>query len=70
MAIAKFVLDLLMKIGPGLYKFIVAEIDGGTDAEELRNEKIEVSIAFGGKPGKVILVQEAIETEMSDPNAE
>lgn len=70
MDIAKFVIDILMKVGPGLYEFIKGEIDGGADAAKLRNQKLEVSIAFGGGPGKVIVVQEAIEDEMLDPSAD
>lgn len=70
MDIAKFIFDLLLKAGPGLYDFIKNEIDGGADAGKLRNEKIEISIAFGGGAGTVIVVQEAIEDEMLDPNAD
>lgn len=67
--IGKFVLEILLKIGPDLYEFIKDQIDGGASAAKLRGERLEVSIAFGGGPGKVIVVQEAIEDEMADPKA-
>jgi hypothetical protein len=70
METGKFIIDILVRAIPGLYDLIAGAIAGGADAEKLRNEKIEVSIAFGGRPGHVVVVQEGIEGDMLDPNAE
>jgi hypothetical protein len=70
MEAVKLVVEILVKVLPELVEFIQGEISGGADAEELRKKPLSVSVAFGGGPGKVIVVQESIEADMADPSVE
>ena len=69
-AAAAILFQLIAKFGPKLYEYIKAELDGGADAEELRNAEVSVSIAFGGKEGKVVVTQREVEDMMADPSAD
>jgi hypothetical protein len=66
--IAKLVLDILMKAFVPLFNFIKSEIDGGADAQELRDKPIQHYISFGGGEGGAVKVQRAVEDEMLDPD--
>ena len=66
-AIAALVIDLLMKAFPPVYEFIKKELDGGADAQKLRDEPVKISISFGGGEGDAVKVQRAVEGEMLDP---
>jgi len=66
--IAKLVIDLLMKAFVPLYDFIKSEIDGGADAQDLRDKPVQHFISFGGGEGGAVKVQRAVEDEMLDPD--
>ncbi|MCP4573328.1 MAG: hypothetical protein GY838_13315 [bacterium] len=67
-AVAGIVIDILMKAFPPVYEFIKKELDGGADAQKLRDEPVKFSISFGGGEGEAVKVQRAVEDEMLDPN--
>jgi hypothetical protein len=66
----KFAFDLVIETLPKLYDFIKNEVDGGADAEKLRNEPVEVYVAFKGGSGEMHKAQINIESDMLDPNAD
>jgi hypothetical protein len=64
-AVAELLLVILGKLAPTIVEIISEALDGGkTSAEELRNQPIEVSIAFGGGPGEAIVIQRRIEADL------
>jgi hypothetical protein len=67
-AIAALVIDLLMKAFPPVYEFVKKELDGGADAQKLRDDPVVFSISFGGGEGDAVKVQRAVEGEMLDPS--
>ncbi|KKN87398.1 hypothetical protein LCGC14_0258530 [marine sediment metagenome] len=67
-AVAGLVIEILMKAFPPVYKFIKAELDGGADAQKLRDTPVNFSISFGGGEGDAVKIQRAVEDEMLDPD--
>lgn len=68
--ITKFVFGLLGGLFGPLFDLIKAEIDGGADAQSLRDKEWELYVSFKGGEGEAVVEQRAIESEMHDPDAE
>jgi hypothetical protein len=67
-AIAGLAVELLMKALPVVYEFVKNEIDGGADAQKLRDTPVHFSISFGGGEGDAVKIQRVVEDEMLDPD--
>jgi len=68
--IGLLVFETLAKLAPKLYDYVKSLIDGGADAAELAAKPVEVFVSFGGGDGKAITIQQDIESNMLDPDAE